>query len=133
MKRRGKEKNFSKKRKILDEILKPIPFVPPDLDFSRHEKLLKRLGLWDFVHLEFDRSLRTDLLSQLIASYGDRCSYVNGARINVSRADLARALKLPVKKDKDTVARIDGEAGGLLRFGGVDYSINFRHEAPQGP
>ncbi|GKV02753.1 hypothetical protein SLEP1_g15148 [Rubroshorea leprosula] len=103
LKRRGKEKNFSKKRKILDEILKPIPFVPPDLDFSRHEKLLKRLGLWDFVHLEFDRSLRTDLLAQLIASYGDRCSYVNGARINVSRADLARALKLPVKKDKDTV------------------------------
>ncbi|KAF5732598.1 hypothetical protein HS088_TW17G00128 [Tripterygium wilfordii] len=66
------------------------------------DELLKRLGLWDFVHLEFDRSIRSDLIVQLIANYSPslRCSYVNGVRIMVNRADLARALRLPVRKEK---------------------------------
>lgn len=100
-KRIAQEKKSQKKLEVLNETLKPIPFVPAkSLDFSKHEKLLKRLGLWDFVHIEFDRSVRTDLLAQLIATFNSaqRSSYVSGVRIRVNRADLARALKLPVKK-----------------------------------
>ncbi|KAM7271873.1 hypothetical protein ACFE04_031087 [Oxalis oulophora] len=80
---------------------KPIPFVPAKiLDFDRYESLLKRLGLWSFVHMKFDASVRKDLVAQVIASFNPsmHCSYVNGARIMVSCADLARALSLPVKK-----------------------------------
>lgn len=105
------EKKSSKKLEVLKQTLKPIPFSPlkNTLDFSRHESLLKRLGLWDFVHLEFDTIIRTDLIAQLIATYNSnsRCSYVNGVRIGVNRADLARALNLPSnstsKKDKGNV------------------------------
>ncbi|KAK9284982.1 hypothetical protein L1049_024164 [Liquidambar formosana] len=94
---------LEKKLQTLTQNLKPIPFVPnKTLDFLTHEKLLKRLGLWDFVHVELDCNIRTDLLAQLIGTYNAqlRCCYVNECRISVSRADLARALKLPVKKDK---------------------------------
>ncbi|KAF5744107.1 hypothetical protein HS088_TW08G00700 [Tripterygium wilfordii] len=101
--RAAHEKKSQKKLEILLENLNPIPFVPIKiLDFSSHEELLKRLGLWDFVHLEFDRNIRSDLIAQLIANYSplSRCSYVNGVRIKVNRADLARALRLPVRKEK---------------------------------
>ncbi|KAK3043340.1 hypothetical protein RJ639_002642 [Escallonia herrerae] len=95
---------IDKKVQTLIEKLNPIPFVPSKaLDFSKHEALLRRLGLWDFVHIEFNRTVRVDLIAQLVASYDQksRCSYVNDFRINVNRADLARALKLPpVKKEK---------------------------------
>ncbi|PON81597.1 hypothetical protein TorRG33x02_226350 [Trema orientale] len=99
--RAAQEKKSLQKLEVLNETLKPIPFVPvKNLDFSSHEKVLKRLGLWDFVHIEFDRAIRADLLAQLIANFNhaQRCSYVNGTRVLVNRADLARALKLPVKK-----------------------------------
>ncbi|KAE9620708.1 hypothetical protein Lal_00019342 [Lupinus albus] len=98
--RNAQEKQLRKKLKVVVETLKPIPFVPSKaLDFESHKTLLQRLGLWDFVHIEFDTVIREDLVAQLIASYGQstRCSYVNGCRINVNRADLARSLKLPVK------------------------------------
>ncbi|XP_039026203.1 uncharacterized protein LOC120159708 isoform X2 [Hibiscus syriacus] len=117
-KRRAQEKKDRKKLEILSEVLKPIPFVPnKTLDFSSHEKLLKRLGLWDFVHLEFDRDLRIDLIAQLIATYNSqaRGSYVNGWRVGVNRADLARALKLSKKKDKDSVVDIE-ESKELVGF-----------------
>uniref|UniRef100_A0A803QJN6 Uncharacterized protein n=1 Tax=Cannabis sativa TaxID=3483 RepID=A0A803QJN6_CANSA len=100
-KRRVQERKSLQKLEVLKQKLRPIPFVPvKSLDFSSHEKLLKRLGLWDFVHMEFDRFIRGDLLAQLIANFNlpQRCSYVCGARVLVNRADLARALKLPVKK-----------------------------------
>ena len=109
-KRRAQEKKAQKKLEILTEILRPIPFVPnKTLDFSSHEKLLKRVDLWDFIHLEFDGNVRGDLIAQLIATYNSqsRCSYVNGCRIGVNRADLARALKLSVKKDKDSIVEIE--------------------------
>ncbi|CAA7060658.1 unnamed protein product [Microthlaspi erraticum] len=99
--RKGQEKAKAK-LEIHLKTLKPIPFVPgKTLDFSRHEKLLKTLGIWEFLHLEFDQNIRQDLVAKLIAFYvpESRCSYVNESRINVSRADLARALKLPKKKD----------------------------------
>ncbi|XP_024012854.1 uncharacterized protein LOC18019787 [Eutrema salsugineum] len=101
-KKRKQEAKSKEKLEVLLKTLKPIPFVPAEtLDFSRHEKLLKTLGLWDFLHLEFDQNIRQDLVANLVAYYSPegRCSYVNGARINVSRPDLARALKLPKKKD----------------------------------
>lgn len=101
-KKRKQQEKSKEKLEVLLKTLKPVAFVPgKTLDFSRHEKLLKTLGLWDFVHLEFDQNIRQDLVANLVAYYSPegRCSYVNGARINVSRADLARALKLPKKKD----------------------------------
>ncbi|XP_021887170.1 uncharacterized protein LOC110806575 [Carica papaya] len=105
--RAAQEKRSLEKLKVLVEILRPIPFLPvKTLDFASHEKLLKRIGLWDFINLDFDRSIRGDLLAQLIATFnpGTRASYVNGVRIGVNRADLARALKLPVKKDRVSVS-----------------------------
>ncbi|XP_028807814.1 uncharacterized protein LOC114762488 isoform X2 [Neltuma alba] len=100
-KRTAQEKKSREKFQVLVETLKPIPFVPvKTLDFTSHETLLRRLGLWDFVHIEFDRNIRSDLVAQLIAGYTppSRSSYVNGMRIMVNRADLGRALRLPVKK-----------------------------------
>ncbi|CAL0333837.1 unnamed protein product [Lupinus luteus] len=109
--RNAQERQLRKKLKVLVETLKPISFVPSKaLDFESHKMLLQHLGLWDFVHIEFDTAIRDDLVAQLIASYAQstRCSYVNGCRINVSRADLARSLKLPVKLPlKNTAAFVE--------------------------
>ncbi|KAK7263712.1 hypothetical protein RJT34_31306 [Clitoria ternatea] len=99
-KRTAQEKKAREKLQVLSETLKPVPFVPSKaLDFESHRSLLQRLGLWDFVNLEFDSVIRADLIAQLIASYApvSRCSYVNGVRILVNRADLGRALRLPKK------------------------------------
>ncbi|KAF8114787.1 hypothetical protein N665_0034s0124 [Sinapis alba] len=102
LKKRKQQEKSKEKLEVLLKTLKPIPFVPVKaLDFSRHEKLLKTLGIWEFLHLEFDQNIRQDLVANLVAYYSPegRCSYVNGARVNVTRAHLARALKLPKKKD----------------------------------
>ncbi|XP_043701488.1 uncharacterized protein LOC122651961 [Telopea speciosissima] len=101
---------LEKKLQAVKEKLQPIPFIPSKtLDFSKHEKLLKRLGLWDFAHLHFDREIRTDLLFQLIVNFNPhlRCSYVNDFRIMVNGADLGRALKLPHKKDKIKINQLE--------------------------
>ncbi|KAL8031572.1 hypothetical protein ABFX02_13G034700 [Erythranthe guttata] len=98
-----KQQAIDEKFQALSKKLNPIPFLANKiLDFAKHEKLLKRLGLWDFVHITFDRDVRADLIARLVASYGvsPRVSYVKDCRINVNRADLARALKLPMKKEK---------------------------------
>ncbi|XP_021653293.2 uncharacterized protein LOC110644695 [Hevea brasiliensis] len=104
------ERKYQKRLKILVGTLNPVPFVlVKALDFPSHEALLRRLGLWEFVHLQFDVNIRTDLIMQLILTFNPagRHSYVNGCRIKVSRADLARALNLPTKKDKvDTVQEL---------------------------
>lgn len=95
---------FERKMQQLSQGLKPIPFVPvKSLDLSRYEELLKKLGLWDFAHLEFDKNIRVDLIGKLIVNYNpkNRGSYVDGFKIPVSRADLGRALKLPKKPDCD--------------------------------
>ncbi|CAL9236604.1 unnamed protein product [Arabidopsis halleri] len=102
-KRKQQEEKSKEKLKVLVETLKLVPFKPfKTLDFARYESLLKTLGLWDFVHLEFDQDMDYDLVAQLIAYYSaeGRCSYINGSRIKLSRADLARALKLPNKKER---------------------------------
>ncbi|KAL5729971.1 hypothetical protein ACHQM5_002857 [Ranunculus cassubicifolius] len=117
VKKNKKKKSFNyKKREALEKKLEavkknlqPIPFVPvKTLDFSKHEEVLKRLGLWEFVNMEFDKDIRSDFIAQLIVHYTStlRCSEVNGHRIKVSRADLARALKLPVKKEKNVSLEI---------------------------
>lgn len=83
--------------------LQPISFRPnKTLDLSKHEKLFRTLGLWDFAHLDLDQDIRSDLLTLLIANYdpNGRCSYVKDQRVQVNRSDLGRALKLPVKKEK---------------------------------
>ncbi|XP_073260123.1 uncharacterized protein [Populus alba] len=105
-KRRVQVKKSEKKLETLSQTLNPIPFVPNKiLDLASHETLLKKLGLWEFVHLQFDTNIRADLLAQLIAGYNPamRGSYVNEVKIMVNRADLGRALKLPVKKEKGSV------------------------------
>nr|GMC70411.1 probable serine/threonine-protein kinase kinX isoform X1 [Ipomoea batatas] len=116
--KRKKGKFYAKKQQAIDKklstllgSLNPIPFVPSKiLDFSKHEKLMKQLGLWEFVHIEFDQNIRVDLVAQLVASYDPRlrCSYVNERRIQVSRADLGRALKLHVKKEKGGANLLEG-------------------------
>jgi hypothetical protein len=66
----AQKKKFMEKYQVLIETLKPIPFVPAKvLDFESHQSLLERVGLWNFVHIEFDSVVRTNLVAQLIASY----------------------------------------------------------------
>ncbi|XP_047334147.1 glutamic acid-rich protein [Impatiens glandulifera] len=106
------ERKIQAKSQELLGNLKIIPFIPNKiLDFSKQENLIKRLGLWDFAHIHFDQDVRSDLVAQLIVSYDSksRCGYVNGKRINASRADLARALKLPVKKEKGATTASSSE------------------------
>ncbi|KAK4398096.1 hypothetical protein Sango_1285100 [Sesamum angolense] len=129
---KGKGKPNIKKQQAIEEKLQtlmtklnPIPFIPHKLlDFAKHEKLLKKLGLWHFVHVDFDRNIRVDLIAQLVATYNPklRSSYVNDFRIMVNRADLARAFKLPLKKDKGNVggAEVDLDSEALS-----DDSIGF--------
>ncbi|CBI21943.3 unnamed protein product, partial [Vitis vinifera] len=117
------EKFQQQKLGALIKTLNPIPFVPnKTLDFSKHESLLNRLGLWEFVHIEFDQTIRTDLLAQLIANYTQsaRGSVVNGAKIKVNRADLARAMKLPVKKEK-----VSASSEGVLEAPAAEEAIGF--------
>ncbi|XP_074580425.1 uncharacterized protein LOC141836859 [Curcuma longa] len=95
-----------KKLALLTAAFRPVPFSREQalaaLDLAAHEALFHALGLWDFAHLPFDQHVRSDLLIQLIANYhpAKRRSFVCDLRVSVSRPDLARALMLPVKKDK---------------------------------
>lgn len=109
-----------RKLEILSNIFRPVPFSPAKtLNFFAHEILFRSLGLWDFAHLELDREVRSDFLVHLIAYYdsSSRRSYVNGARVSVSRCDLARALSLPIKKEKaNSFECIDEDGSVLLEF-----------------
>jgi hypothetical protein len=97
-----KQQAIDKKVQALLKNFNPIPFnSSKPYQYEKHEKLLKRLGLWDFINISFDQELRVDLLAQLIASHQKkRGSLVNGYRVNLDRPSLARALKLPIKKEK---------------------------------
>ncbi|CAL5406621.1 unnamed protein product [Camellia sinensis] len=70
-----------------------------------------------FVHIEFDTNIRVDLIAQLISTFDLRVrgSYVNGLRIAVNQAALAlaRAFKLPVKKDKSNASAFSSEVVNL--------------------
>ncbi|XP_075497963.1 uncharacterized protein LOC142535781 [Primulina tabacum] len=130
-KRKKAKPNLRKQRSILRKLeslkvnFNPIPFIPIKiLDFSKHEKLLKKLGLWDFVHIDFDRNIRVDLIGQLVVSYDPKlqCGYVDGHRISFIRGDFARAFKLPSKKK----ANVGGVEAVVLDTEDVsDDSIGF--------
>ncbi|XP_019159418.1 PREDICTED: uncharacterized protein LOC109156069 isoform X2 [Ipomoea nil] len=117
--KRKKGKCNARKKRAIDRRLNslmgklhPVPFIPSKiLDFYSHQKLLKGLGLWEFVNIGFNADVRVDLIAQLVATYDPklRRSCVNGEKIAVSRADLARALSLPVKKEKGDVVNLDVE------------------------
>ncbi|MQL94523.1 hypothetical protein Taro_027180 [Colocasia esculenta] len=96
---------------LLEKNLRPIAFAPGKaIDFPRHERLFRALGLWEFAHADLGGPIRADLLAQLIARYDPqgRRSWVNGARIVVSRPDLARALGLQTKKEKASLVENKG-------------------------
>lgn len=107
-KRGGSMRQLTIDKKV-DNLLKCVNFVPfmpaKRLDFDKYEHLLKELGLWDFVRLEFDDVVRADWISQLIVSFDSakRCCFVNGVRIYMSRSSFVKALNLPkpsIKKEK---------------------------------
>ncbi|KAL8468709.1 hypothetical protein ACS0TY_031779 [Phlomoides rotata] len=137
--KKGKGKTNVKKRQAIAEKfhtltmnLMPIAFIPTRiLDFANHENLLKKLGLWDFVHIDFDRRIRIDLVAQLVATYNPklRASYVNDYRIMVNRADLARAFKLPLKKERGSVSgtEVDLEAEALSEDS-IGFMVDFMSE-----
>ncbi|MED6121867.1 hypothetical protein PIB30_034100 [Stylosanthes scabra] len=93
--------------RVVTRTLKPVPFKPSkNLNFTRHEKLLRRIGLWDLAHLQFDPHIRVDLLQQLLDSYKPslQCGYVNGVRVSPNRTQLGLALRLlPLKEEKSEV------------------------------
>ena len=74
-------------------------------DLSKHEGVFQKLGLWEFSNLEIDSDLKSNELAQLVMTYDQsaHCSFVNGSRIKVSRPDLARALIIPYKKEKNSL------------------------------
>lgn len=59
---------------------------------------MKRLGLLDFIHLDYCFEIRTDLLEQLVFNFDTRVglSSVDGNLIEISRMAIAGALKLPL-------------------------------------
>ncbi|OWM73372.1 hypothetical protein CDL15_Pgr001486 [Punica granatum] len=138
MKWRGRGKKYQQKinalnalNALLDTFLKtfkPVPFIPAKaLDFARHESLLKRLGLWEFVQVSFDRTLRSDLLAQLVTTFKkkERCSYVNEVRILVNRADLARALKLPLRKKERTSSGLEISLESTEKEESIGFLLDF--------
>lgn len=137
--KKGKGKTHVKKRQAIEEkiqtltkYLMPIPFIPTRiLDFAKHEKLLKQLGLWDFVHIDFDRSIRVDLIAQLVATYNpkSRSCYVNDYRFMVNRADLARAFKLPLKKERGNVSGMEVDSDcEVLSEESIGFMVDFLSE-----
>ncbi|XP_047948642.1 probable serine/threonine-protein kinase kinX [Salvia hispanica] len=127
-KAKGKGKPNARRLQVINEKLqnlrsnlRPVPFIPSKIiDFGVHDRVLKKLGLLDFARIEFDRTVRVDLIAELIANYNhkSRSSCVNGWSVKVNRADLARALRL--KRDKGNVeVDLDGEDWGADAVGFV--------------
>ncbi|KAI3845417.1 hypothetical protein MKW98_029068 [Papaver atlanticum] len=121
---RKQQAMFIKKFEELRDNLHIIPFVPAKrLDFDKHEEVLRKLQLWDFVHVQFDREVNLELLASLIVNYdrAARSSTVNSYKIMVNRADLARAVKLPVKK----VTQSDDIDVGVLSAESISFLEEF--------
>ncbi|KAJ6792442.1 Uncharacterized protein M6B38_239540 [Iris pallida] len=127
---------------FLSKNLRPVPSLPSPKALADlvlpHEPLFRSLGLWDFARLDPSSLLRRDLLAELLARFdpADRCSYVRGARVNVTRADLARALSLPVRKEKPepsaAPAPLDDAAQGAL-LGFISDAMVFLEDAAEVP
>lgn len=108
------------KIEILSQHFNPIPLSPKkwSFDIPTHQILLTRLGLWDFLHLDFDQKIRTDLIKELVVCYNPNRNYycrslVHGMPITLCRAALANALVLPAKRF-NLKAKGDGEHGNFL-------------------
>ncbi|KAI3947399.1 hypothetical protein MKW92_049144 [Papaver armeniacum] len=113
-----------KKFEELRDNLHIIPFVPAKrLDFDKHEEVLRKLQLWDFVHVQFDKEVNLEMLASLIVNYdrSARSSTVNSYKVMVNRADLARAVKLPVKK----VTQSDDIDVGVLSAESISFLEEF--------
>lgn len=107
----------AKDANVLKETMQPIPLTTNThiTDLSKHEGVFQKLGLWEFANLAIDSDLRSDELAQLVMAYDQsaHCSFVKGARIKVSRADLARALIIPYKKEKNSLEIPDSKVPPL--------------------
>ncbi|CAH9116686.1 unnamed protein product [Cuscuta europaea] len=120
-KRRNVKGDMENPAKRLRTTLRPIPFIPSKiLDFCSHENLLKGLGLWQFVNVEFNQKVDVDLIAQLVATYDPklRRGIVNGLTIRVSRVDFARAFGLPlrIKKKKKKGVRNETLSDEVIGF-----------------
>jgi len=97
----------TKDANVLKETMRPIPITTNThiTDLSKHEGVFQKLGLWEFANLDIDSDLRSHELAQLVMTYDQsaHCSFVKGSRIRVSRPDLARALIIPYKKEKNSL------------------------------
>lgn len=85
----------------LIRFLIPVPFLLiKALDFQMHEVLLKRLGLWDSIHLDYGYEIRRDLLEQLVLNFDPRVGFSSVDRVSIefSRMATAGALKLPLRQ-----------------------------------
>ncbi|CAL5403768.1 unnamed protein product [Camellia sinensis] len=112
-----KQQAIDKRYKTLTQNLKPVPCAPSKtLYFDKHERLLflRRFGLWDF-----------SFTSSSIPTF----AYVNGFRIAVNQAALAlalaRAFKLPVKKDMSNASAFSSEVVNLNSEALSEESIAF--------
>lgn len=99
---------------VLKETMQPIPLTTNThiTDLSKYEGVFQKLGLWEFANLDIDSDLRSDELAQLVMTYDQtaHASFVKNLRIKVSRSDLARALIIPYKKEKNSLEIPDFKA-----------------------
>nr|XP_029121023.1 uncharacterized protein LOC105047279 [Elaeis guineensis] len=126
-KRKKDPASVQEKLALLAQNLRPVPFSPskPLAALSPHEPLLRALGLWDFARLPLDRAIRSDLLSLLIAHYDPLThrSLVRNSRVALGRAAFARALALPVEKEKG--ANADRFLGKAAVATVMDFMMNW--------
>ncbi|OWM71829.1 hypothetical protein CDL15_Pgr017712 [Punica granatum] len=132
MKWQGRGKKYQQKINTLHETFlktfKPVPLIPAKtLDFARHKSLLKQLGLWEFVQVSFDRTLRSDLIAQLVMTFKkkERCSYVNEVKILIYIADLAKALKLSLRKKEMTSSSLEISSESTKKEESMGFLLDF--------
>lgn len=90
---------------FLERNMQPVVLSNTHLaDLSKHEGLFQKLGLWEFANLDFDLEPSLGDLAQLVGTYDPRgrFSIVKDTRIKISRADLARSLRISYKKEKNS-------------------------------
>ncbi|KAF2295075.1 hypothetical protein GH714_031373 [Hevea brasiliensis] len=88
------EKKIQKRLEILVGTFNPVPFVPvKTLDFASHEALLRRLGLWDFVHLLFDITFAPILLYTIKEGHFEKVDWAKLIWLMLEK-ELAAAPKL---------------------------------------
>lgn len=88
--------------------------------FLAHEDVFRSLNLWEFLNLDFESEVRSDLIVELICTYDElECyGFVRGFKIGVGKFDIAHALKVPVEKNEthESIYRKDENKDVILRF-----------------